>query len=340
MKLNGFIMPNSLWDLDLNVYERAIITHIVRKTIGWGKTEDGISLSQFVKDLQISKSKIISTIKILESKNLIVVERVKKENNSNSFNRYSLPNNLEEVIETLKNNIEGSVSQTQGVVSDKHKGSVSQTQGVVSDKHIQLTSNTINTKQLTSNKKNIQKKEKFEILKDLILQGLKVNRLLSYKDKINISTCKKDLKELDLSIKDIDLQELANYYVNYILANKNYAVRLNKYLIAYLEGNLSDLSSNGISNYTQANKSANMATLDSIKEFLNTIFTVEQVKNSKAFKISKEKYKDLLTEDDIIDYIRFLEAKKRYINIDAYYKYYEELENKVNEAKAKLGRVA
>jgi len=96
----------------------------------------------------------------------------------------------------------------------------------------------------------------------------------------------------------------------------------------------------GNSSYTQANKNANMAKLDSIKEFLNTIFTTEQVKNSKAFKISKEKYKDLLTDNDIIDYIRFLEAKKRYINIGTYYKYYEELENKVNEAKAKLERVA
>lgn len=71
--MNFFQMPHFLWDReDLDVYERAVLTHIVRKTIGWGKTKDAISNKQFIKLLGISKRKVQYVTESLVEKKLIV----------------------------------------------------------------------------------------------------------------------------------------------------------------------------------------------------------------------------------------------------------------------------
>ncbi len=107
MQNSGFFqMPNYLWDLDLDIYERAILTHIVRKTIGWGKTFDGISLSQFQKDLGISRPKVISTLKKLSSRGLIEIQKHKLQNGANSYNSYTLTGKIiDEINDPLVNDV-------------------------------------------------------------------------------------------------------------------------------------------------------------------------------------------------------------------------------------------
>ena len=148
--MNFFQMPNFLWDReDLDVYERTILTHIVRKTIGWGKSEDGISLGQFQKALGISKSTTIRTLKKLINKNIIVKKSNYSENGAQSFNFYSL---TDEIIKLANS----SVSDEQGGCLRDTGGSISETQGGVSERHTQNTSNTkdTNTKEKTNKKEN------------------------------------------------------------------------------------------------------------------------------------------------------------------------------------------
>ncbi len=94
-------LPNYLWDLDLNIYQRAILVHIVRKTIGWGKDFDGISLSQFSKDLGISKPKVISTLKELKEMGLIEITNNFSQNNSKSFNTYKISKKVIKVVNEI-----------------------------------------------------------------------------------------------------------------------------------------------------------------------------------------------------------------------------------------------
>jgi DNA-binding transcriptional ArsR family regulator len=115
LKMNFFQMPNELWDMDLDVYQRVILTHIIRKTIGWGKQKDGISLSQFASDLKISKPKVVSTLKSLIDMGLIEKKESFLPNGGRSFNSY----NVSENIVTLVNDINrGSKCGLQGVVND------------------------------------------------------------------------------------------------------------------------------------------------------------------------------------------------------------------------------
>lgn len=84
-------VPNIILDdTTLNVYERAILIHIARQTIGYGKKSDGISLSRFAKCTGVGISKVKTTIKTLEAKRLITLKQQTNEHGGKSFNRYSL----------------------------------------------------------------------------------------------------------------------------------------------------------------------------------------------------------------------------------------------------------
>lgn len=84
-------VPNEILDNpELDVYERAILVIIARKTIGYGKKSDGISLSQFMKLGNIGKTKVISTIKKLEARGLITATRQRTKAGGYSYTRYSL----------------------------------------------------------------------------------------------------------------------------------------------------------------------------------------------------------------------------------------------------------
>ena len=111
-------LPTVLWDRkDLSVYERVILVHIIRKTIGWGKTSDGISHSQFAVDIGISKNTAIKAIKGLIAKGLIDCLKSKNNNGSCGFNIYE----VSKKIVNLMNG--GSAGDEQGVVQEMHGGS-------------------------------------------------------------------------------------------------------------------------------------------------------------------------------------------------------------------------
>jgi len=69
-----------------SIYEKMILLIINRKTLGFNKKSDKISISQFVKFGSMSKDTILRNIKVLESKKLIVVSRGKGQ----SISRYKL----------------------------------------------------------------------------------------------------------------------------------------------------------------------------------------------------------------------------------------------------------
>jgi predicted transcriptional regulator len=187
--MNFFQMPNSLWDReDLNVYERAVFVHIIRKTIGWGKQKDGISLNQFTKTLNISKPKVISSIKSLIEKELIIKENIFLDNGAKSYNIYGL------------NPIIIEKANSENVVNDIYKGSNSHLQGVVNDIDIQKTTitkdnrtketNTINNK--TKKEKNIKKSthtklkndKTFELMQKLNVDDNFIKEVIEYRKAI------------------------------------------------------------------------------------------------------------------------------------------------------------
>jgi len=85
-------IPNALLDdVTLTVYERAILIHIARQTIGYGKKSDGISIAQFAKATNMSNSTAAKTLNDLEKKKRVKVKRQTSANGGKSYNRYSLP---------------------------------------------------------------------------------------------------------------------------------------------------------------------------------------------------------------------------------------------------------
>ena len=76
-------IPNNIIDnLKLNPYQFQILSIIIRKTDGWCKTEDGISLSQFEKLVTFTKKTIIKSIN-----ELIDLDLIEKKVNYNKKNK-------------------------------------------------------------------------------------------------------------------------------------------------------------------------------------------------------------------------------------------------------------
>jgi len=106
------MVPN--WILDntsLSVYDRAILIHIARQTIGYGKKSDGISISQFVKATSISERKVRRVIKNLKENSYIIVTNQSLSNGGKSFNRYSLQKSPSETNPLWSKRPNGTVSQ-------------------------------------------------------------------------------------------------------------------------------------------------------------------------------------------------------------------------------------
>jgi len=195
--MNFFQMPHFIWDMDLDVYERAVLTHIVRKTMGWGKSFDGISLSQFVKDLKISKPKVISTIKLLVEKELIIKKMTKKEDGSQNFNLYQIhPKITKKANEEVVNDIDrGSKPHLQGVVNDIDRGSKPHLQ----TKETQTKET--NTKEI--NKKNIKKSFSVEVLENYNIQILIKELEIENSKLIELLEYRKELKKPFKTIKGV-----------------------------------------------------------------------------------------------------------------------------------------
>ena len=147
-------IPNEIIDnLKLNPYQFQILSIIIRKTDGWCKVEDGISLSQFEKLVTFTKKTIIKSINSLIDLDLIEKKvNYNKKNKNYSYSIYKISQKL-----INKNNC--------GVVEEIHKGSGRDTQGGSErDTH---TKETNNTKETNTNIKKYIKKDLKEDLKEI-----------------------------------------------------------------------------------------------------------------------------------------------------------------------------
>lgn len=83
-------IPDLLIDAkNLDCFELAAAVVIARKTIGWGKTSDGISLTQFMEHMKVSKPTAIKAIAGLISKRVVEKTYSFRDNGGQSFNKYS-----------------------------------------------------------------------------------------------------------------------------------------------------------------------------------------------------------------------------------------------------------
>ncbi len=110
-KFLGFCSPNTtptpddLFDRflpELNGGELKVLLYIIRRTFGFKKESDSISLAQLCEGIKtktgknldygtgLSLSAVKTAVKSLERRGLIVVDRVKEENGYNFVNIYSL----------------------------------------------------------------------------------------------------------------------------------------------------------------------------------------------------------------------------------------------------------
>lgn len=84
------MIPDAIIDRnDLSPFELACAVFIARKTMGWGKQTDGISLSQFVAGVGASKPTVIKALKGLCDKEIILKTENFTEKGGQSFNSYS-----------------------------------------------------------------------------------------------------------------------------------------------------------------------------------------------------------------------------------------------------------
>ena len=98
-----------------------VLIHIVRKTVGFNKKSDGISISQFVEATGLSKRQIINSIAELKELKVINITRQTHKNGGKSYNRYKL--NLKGITTLVQNLHKGGADNAQGVVQNLHKGS-------------------------------------------------------------------------------------------------------------------------------------------------------------------------------------------------------------------------
>jgi len=63
----------ALWKVNLSSYETRVLIYLLRKTYGWHKKTDRISLSQFSREIGMDRRLVHRTLKELSSKGMIVV---------------------------------------------------------------------------------------------------------------------------------------------------------------------------------------------------------------------------------------------------------------------------
>ena len=108
------IPDNIIDNMKLDPYQFQLLSIIIRKTDGWCKVEDGISLSQFEKMVTFKKPKIISTLKQLVNMGLIELKKQLNNNGGNSYNMYKIGHTL-----VTENNYPSNVG-LQGVVTEDY----------------------------------------------------------------------------------------------------------------------------------------------------------------------------------------------------------------------------
>jgi len=105
----------------INKSSFVVLIHIVRKTIGYNKKSDGISISQFSDDTGLSPRQVNNSIKELKEKKIIRVSGQTHKNGGKSYNRYEI--NIKGINTLVQSLHKGSATNAQGVVQSLHKGS-------------------------------------------------------------------------------------------------------------------------------------------------------------------------------------------------------------------------
>ncbi len=153
-------MPNSIIDIkSINIYERSILVFIARKTIGWDKKSDGISLSQFAKALGISKPTVLKTIESLKKRKFIKTRKQYK----NGLHSYTMFNLVVKEID------KGVVKEIDNLVKEIDKGGKGDLLGVV---------NEVDTQQKLIQKKLSKEERKRDIKDTNIIYTLSDNQKL------------------------------------------------------------------------------------------------------------------------------------------------------------------
>lgn len=155
-KENGYtaianeILEQILWVKDLTITELKVLLYVLRKTYGYQKKEDQISLSQFQKGVLANRSLVCKTIKKLVSKRILL-----KQESVYKFNK----------------NWEEWVVSRQTLVSKQTMGSVQADNRVVSSQ--------THTKE-TVTKENIQKKNNANALQANAWGNPEINEVMEF----------------------------------------------------------------------------------------------------------------------------------------------------------------
>ena len=209
-------VPNSIFDIEgLNIYERLVLLYIIRKTIGFNKKSDGISLSQFVKFTGASKPTIIKAIENLKKMKCINVLKQTNSTGGKHYNRYT-----------------PLVKEIDYLVKQIDKGSKGDLLGVVKDVYIQKENNT---------KENIQKREEregniffsFSNNKQLREIDRYIDHLISTEEYIkNTKAFSRKIKKQLLDGEKYQIEDFEKWYLN-----KTCEELGNKYIGKYLDSN-------------------------------------------------------------------------------------------------------
>jgi DNA-binding MarR family transcriptional regulator len=270
-------IPNDFIDnLKLNPYQFQILSIIVRKTDGWCKVEDGISLSQFEKLVTFKKPKIIQTLKELEDMDLISKQKQVLDNNANGFNMYRI---------------------SKRVVTENNKGSNQGLQGVVTEDYTQKKTNTKETKQNLYDSFIDELKSKAPIKSKVTstTKGRKLFKTIEDKEQLIIDYIDYQKSKKEYAIRITDFME------DYNTVYKNSNINYDDYLTLWNEfASKNNLRTHPI--LTSVNKNNIKARLEDYKNFFE-IFKYSLVKAKESSFLMNGDYFDfewLIANDDNI----------------------------------------
>ncbi|MDY7025990.1 MAG: replication protein [Pseudomonadota bacterium] len=146
---NSFQLPNALIDevmAELSPVAFCVLCIIVRKTKGWGKESDAISLSQFTKLTNKSRNTIISALKEVENLEFITVKKTENKTSIYCFgwfnNCTSSKNALVQKMNQCSSEIEPETSSKIEHTKDQYKNTYQNTNNTVPESRSKARKNT------------------------------------------------------------------------------------------------------------------------------------------------------------------------------------------------------
>ena len=174
--VNSFQLPNSVIDellADLTGAELKCYLYVLRKTKGWNREEDAISVSQFMKVTGLSNRKVIDACE-----RLVELGLLEQKIGSNKIKVFSVKD------------YKTSSSEESSLVKKVHSGSEESSLSVVKKVHTQ--NNNINNTTKNNNKKNTKKSES-DLLADFGITGQLADDFITHR-----KACKAPITETAL----------------------------------------------------------------------------------------------------------------------------------------------